>query len=186
MDNILYKRLLSRDIVETFCSARNCAGIVACLSYLYKNPADLRGLVVQGGINLTEQQKTLLFHGSPYILEEIKPSKARGVDLEEEQGAFVYATSNPNYAIFLALLDIQEGGTASVFASGDDTKLSLSSRFINGVSQIKNKGFVHIVDGHGFKELENDEYSISSAVSVLCSFEVTEADLSVPIQCNSN
>lgn len=65
-----------------------------------------------------------------------------------KRSAFLYATDDPNYAIFLALLNLENGG-ASVVATEKESKLAVDLDFVNGPSKIKH-GYVHVLSSQSF------------------------------------
>lgn len=91
----------------------------------------------------------------------------------------VYATDDPNYAIFLATLDLRNG-RAAVTATSKNTKLSVDLDFVNGASKLK-AGYIHILPATGFKKAGNREYVSDQPVKPLCIIPVEPADLTVPI-----
>jgi len=122
----------------------------------------------------------VLLHGSTKVMTVLEPNTSVDQGGKAEQTAFVYATDDPNYAIFLALLDIQKKGGASVYAGSHSTKLSISLGFVNGSSKIKD-GYVHIVADSDFKKTKNKEYKSNKKIKVLFSISVSPKDLTVPI-----
>ncbi len=124
---------------------------------------------------------TILFHGSTNMLTMLEPNTSVDQDGKKESLNLVYATDDPNYAIFLAILDIRESGGASVHTpKSRPIKLSISLGFINGPSKFKD-GYIHIVSGSDFKKKTNKEYVSNRKTRVLFSVPVSPKDLTVPI-----
>lgn len=92
----------------------------------------------------------------------------------------IFATTNPNYAIFLAIADVQEKGTASVLVTRKRTIVSVDLGFVNGPSRLA-RGFVHVIDGRNFVESHNNEFVSTMPVTPLFAIEVTPQDLTEPI-----
>lgn len=96
-----------------------------------------------------------------------------------ERVAYIYATDDPNYAIFLAILRLKNG-SASVNATAKNAMLVVDLDFVNGPSTLEN-GYVHVVTTDGFKKTRNREHRANRRVNVLFTIPVTPADLTVPI-----
>ena len=161
---------LEREFILEYCRIRALIGIADFLKYIITSEgfsdfsAYLQHTVklpiksVGGGI---------LFHGSLKPLDFLTCAKSA---VEKH----IYATNNANYAIFLSVTDIQEGGAASVHVSKNE--FSITAGFINGESKIS-KGFVHIVSEDGFRATSNSEYVCEGTIPVLFSMPVCFEDL---------
>lgn len=99
---------------------------------------------------------SLVFHGSSVEIDQFKKSISLGGTNENKEEALIYASSEPDYAIFLAILDIQEGGSASVVCEEGQVKKSITVGFVNGASSI-NAGYVYVFDGADFISQNNSE-----------------------------
>lgn len=157
-------------LVLTYCKMHALAGVAAFLERVI-TPEGFSDFVsyarTNGGISTEVAPSNFLLHGSLKPLDFLAPSK----NTKEKS---IYATDNANYAIFLAVIDIQEGGGASVHVSKDD--FSITTGFINGTSKISD-GFVHIVSKNGFRPTSNTEYVREGTVPVLFSVPVCFDDL---------
>ena len=107
------------------------------------------------------------------------PNVSIGRQGKVEQETLVYATDDPNYAIFLALLNLKNGG-ASVAMNSEEPTLIVDLDFVNGPSKIKN-GYVHIVPNQAFKKTKNREYVTNKQVAILLTVPVTFQDLTIPV-----
>lgn len=96
-----------------------------------------------------------------------------------EQHAHVYSTDDPNYAIFLATLNLKNG-SASVNATKKATTLFVDLDFVNGPSKLKN-GYVHVVEGELFRKTKNREYKSNRQINILFTIPVSPTDITVPI-----
>lgn len=173
--------LITRERIRSLSKGKGLKSIVPYLLYIQKDPSVLKEMVSINRRELDEVKKSgILFHGSKQLFKLIKPYRTTNHELEVSSDAFVYATSDPNYAIFLAILHMQPNGSASVDTSKEITELSVNLGFVNGKSTL-DKGYVHIVTKNNFKDVRNSEYVSKNTVTVLCSFEVLPSDLTVPI-----
>ncbi len=123
--------------------------------------------------------RRVLFHGSRGLHTTLTPHVSIGRSGKTEKEHRVYATDDPNYAVFLAVLDLKNG-SAAVHASPEGTALAVDLEFVNGPSQLKS-GYVHLVAARYFKKADNREYTANRPVEVLCAIPVIPADLTVPI-----
>jgi len=157
-------------------------GTVAFLRFIRhrKNLQDFYNFCSKYGYTLPHQPLGgVLFHGSQKLQSTLNPNTSVGRNDELEQSAFVYTTDDPNYAIFLAILNLKNG-SASVNATAKNTTLVVNLDFVNGPSKFK-KGYVHIVARSSFKKVKNREYKVSQQVKVLFTIPVIPADLTTPI-----
>lgn len=127
---------------------------------------------------------SLVFHGSPKEIESFRTNVSLGGANENKEDALIYASSEPDYAIFLALLDIQKGGSASVTCGNGEVKKSVTVGFVNGESKI-NEGYLYILDGKDFIAHDNAELT-SGALDLKPIFHigVTVTDLESSIVIN--
>lgn len=175
---------ISQKLLKKFVTQKKLSGTVSFLEYLQKNNQlkDFYAFCKQHERELQTPEHLsshVLFHGSQRLRRSLKPNVSMGRRGKAEQGASVYATSDANYAIFLALLNLKSGG-ASVIATGKRPKLAVDLDFINGPSTIKN-GFVHVVSSQSFRKTKNSEYMANTPVTILLTVPVTPQDLTVPI-----
>lgn len=125
--------------------------------------------------------ESLVFHGSREEIQSFQTNVSLGGGNENKEDALVYASSEPDYAIFLALLDIQEGGSASVTCVTDEVKKSVTLGFVNGDSKIV-EGYVYVLDVKDFTEHDNAEFtSDNSDLKPLFSVKVSITDLESPV-----
>ncbi|PIR74760.1 MAG: hypothetical protein COU35_00810, partial [Candidatus Magasanikbacteria bacterium CG10_big_fil_rev_8_21_14_0_10_47_10] len=164
-----HKTLIYKNLLQTFMRQKQLPNIVEFLRFI-KNKKNFQSFYLFCGKHnhlLPEPIfNTVLFHGSTKAMTALEPNTSVGQDGRPEQSAFVYATDDPNYAIFLALLNIKENGGASVYAGSYSTKLSISLGFVNGSSKLKD-GYVNIIDSSGFKKTKNREYKSNKKTEVL-------------------
>lgn len=175
--------VISQKILRTFIKQRRLNGKVAFLNFIKResNLRDFYNFCHKNHYRLPEQiLGKVLFHGSPQKQITLVPHASIGQDGAAEQEAFIYATDDSNYAIFLALLRLNKFGGASVYASPKNTKLSVSLGFVNGPSKLKN-GYVHIVPQSNFRKGKNREYKTDKSIHILFSIPVTPQDLTVQI-----
>lgn len=161
---------LDRKLVLTYCKMHALVGVAAFLERVI-TPEGFSDFALyvrtNGGISTEVIQSKFLLHGSLKPLDFLTSSK----NTKEKS---IYATDNANYAIFLAVIDIQESGGASVHVS--KSEFSITTGFVNGTSKISD-GFVHIVPRNGFKETSNTEYVCENTVPVMFSVPVFFEDL---------
>ena len=125
---------------------------------------------------------SIVFHGSSIEIERFQKNISLGGSNENKEEALIYASSEPDYAIFLAILDIQEGGSASVVCEGEYVKKSITVGFVNGESSI-NTGYVYVFDGADFITQNNSELTSSmSNLKPIFYIKVEAADLESSIE----
>jgi len=177
-------KIITRRLLNKFIEQQKLSGAVAFLRFLIKKN-NLRSFYsfLGGGSYLPvapdQASKSVLFHGSQKKQSVLVPSAsvARGGKAERQRR--VYATDDPNYAIFLAVLRLRNG-SASVNVTRRGTALTVDLDFINGPSKLKD-GYVHIVADTAFKRAGNREYTADRRIEVLFTIPVTPQDLTVPI-----
>lgn len=176
-------KLVPRNIVQGYLTEQGGLDIVAFLCQLRDNGIDsfLRFCCSERvEIEPAEKVGTVLFHGAPGLLSVIEPRRSVGENGEKEIEKLVYATDDPNYAIFLSILRLRDA-RASVNSQQNEPELLVDLDFVNGPSSLEN-GFVHIVSEKGFRRKTKGEFASSVSREVLFVIEVTPADLTVPIR----
>ena len=154
-----------KDLLHSF---QDKAELFSFLNFFQKNN--------EGTLSMIED---VTFHGSQEVLNVLTPNRSMGSEGVKEEKAYVYATDDPNYAIFLACLHLDQGG-ASVNAKSDETELFVDLDFVNGASKLTS-GFVHVVSKADFDMVENREFRCEKSIEVICSIPVEPSDLSVPV-----
>lgn len=179
----MQSNIISKKILQEFLRQKRLSGIVAFLNFIKKRKSNLRDFFDFCNEHNKALPKLLnsgiLFHGSGKVQKILRPNNSIGYGGKQEQHPYVYATDDPNYAIFLAILNLKHGG-ASVNATTKDTMLFIDLDFVNGPSKLKN-GYIHIVSGESFKKAKNREYKSDHPVNVLFTIPTSPADLTVPI-----
>ncbi len=166
---------VSSELLHSFFRHQGIQGLVPFMEYLRKDGGlkDFASFCEdQEGALFTKLLQKLphkiIFHGSQEKKIEY---------LRSPEG--VYATDDPNYAIFLACLHIQSG-VASVVSDKKKTTLTIDTDFINGTSEIKD-GYIHIVSEDLFTETGNREYKAEAEIPILFTFQASSRDLTAPI-----
>jgi hypothetical protein len=177
------KKVISKNLLRKFLQEKRLAGIVNFLQFI-KHKRNLHAFFDflrkhNHAWLLPPAIDGVLFHGSSSVQNILTPKNSIGRGGKREHNAYVYATDDPNYAIFLAILRLRNGG-ASVNANMKNTILVVNLDFVNGPSKLKN-GYVHILSATGFQKAKNREYRISQKVKILFAVPVTPTDLTVPI-----
>jgi len=175
---------VSRQLLNTYLRQRNLSDKASFLRRLSKRRqredflsfCEDKGLK---GINSTHQTDGVLFHGSQINSSTLMPNVSMGKYRVNQKSAFVYATDNPLYAIFLSLLHLRDGG-ASVETKKETLKLSVDLDFVNGPSKIQ-KGFIHVVPKNKFVRKGKGEYISKAKVDVLFTMQLKPEDLTVPV-----
>jgi len=140
-------KIIDRQLVQEFMTQENLSDIPSFLTYILKDKAKsfTDFLIVKKMPSRYKKAATLLLHGSQQVVDSIKPRVSiEDSNSDKEQLLLVYATDNPNYAIFLAIIEIQEGDSASVLVKEGETLLSVNKGFIKGFSSCSN-GYVYII-----------------------------------------
>ena len=124
---------IPRSLIQTFLTRKHLKNVVAFLTYVKKpsNEKEFKNFAKKKGYQLSSIENTkpyILFHGGQNFNKMLKPSPSEKL---------IYATSNPNYAIFLAVIDLQKGGNAGVLSNPKKTKLTIDTSFVNGPSALK-------------------------------------------------
>ena len=127
---------------------------------------------------------TLVFHGTSEKIENFQTNISLGGANENKEEALVYASNEPDYAIFLGLIELQEGGSASVTCENGEVKKSVTVGFVNGDSK-RNEGYIYVLDAKDFIAHDNSEFtSDQSDLLPLFSVKVGINDLESPIVIN--
>lgn len=168
--------LIPKNLLDVFIKNKKLKNIVGFLNFIKNknNLHDFSEFCQKNNYFITDNIKELrsvLFHGSSKKHYILKP------DTSEEKS--IYATDDPNYAIFLATLNLKNG-SASVRATKNSTILAIGLDFVNGPSKFKT-GYVHIVSKDTFKKTSNREYQTNKPVEVLFSIKTSPEDITVPI-----
>ena len=173
--------LIPRAKIEEFCRKNSIEGIADFLASILVNSQTFLSFLESSGTTIISNPPvSILFHGSQKDPDYLGSSFSINQANTKREESLVYATDNPNYTIFLAIIDLVERGHASVLVEDGKTSLSVDRGFVNGGSQIKD-GYVHVVDGAGFKPSDNDEYVSSQPARILFSIKVRPSDLTEKI-----
>lgn len=181
----MFKKIaIPPSLLRSFIEQKKLPGTVSFLHFLRRKQylQDFYSACKRGAYALPQRERPsekILFHGSPKAQAALVPNASVGAGDRTERNALVYATDDPNYAIFLAVLHLKNG-SAGVSAARKNSILTVDLDFVNGPSKLKN-GYVHIVSGDLFKKTKNKEYKTDKPVPVLFSIRVTPQDLTVPI-----
>ncbi len=125
-----------------------------------------------------------LYHGSQSLTNQFVPNRSIGKDGKKEQKALVYATSDINYAIFLAILRLKNA-RASVIPKSNQLRLSVDLSFVNGPSSLTS-GYLHLLPKRKFRHTHGSVYVTGTPITVLLSIPVTPTDLTVPIYIDTH
>jgi hypothetical protein len=166
---------ISRKLIEQFMVQKKLRGIASFLSFvaapdhakIFVDYANRHNCLISSPDAFSSK---ILFHGSQQYAKQLIASR-------KEKS--IYATDDPNYAIFLAILNLKNA-TAGVFIKRGKAKLTVDLAFVNGPSSFKN-GWVHVIAGQHFKRTKNHEYISKQSVDILFSVTVVPADLTVPV-----
>lgn len=169
--------VLSTKFLTDFCIHKGIKkNIAAFLDYLSKkglNKTDADLFMLGCGVKETifKSPQKVLFHGTT--------KKFSVLDLGPDEK--IYATDNPDYAIFLGIIKLDRGGNAGVSMDNEKkTKLWVSDGFVNGASKFVS-GYIHVVAMDNFKSCGNFEYTTKTKTPILFSIQVTALDLTVPV-----
>jgi len=179
---LMRSNVISKNLLQKFMRQNQLPNVVAFLRFVRKKSNfqkfyDFCSKYRQ--ILPKPPRSNIFFHGSSTVRQVLQPNISIGHEGKRERHPYVYATNDPNYAIFLAILDLKNGG-ASVYATSNNTILIVDLDFVNGASKLKN-GYVHILADSGFKKSGNREYRTRQPVEVIFSVPVKPSDLTVPI-----
>lgn len=177
-NNIIHRKLL-----REFLREKHLHSVVAFLNFIKKGKSNLNDFFDFCGkhdqVLFQPAHGNILFHGSGKAQKFLRPNASVGFGGKRERRSYVYATNDPNYAIFLATLNLRNG-SASVNAQVRNTMLFVDLDFVNGPSKLTG-GYVHIVKGEQFKKYKNREYRSGDQVNATFIIPVVPADLTVPI-----
>lgn len=102
-------------------------------------------------LEIRGDQKVIL-HGSSNMIYEFKPRVSRDGPNSNQEEPLIYATDDPDYAIFLAILDNKRTkGIPMVYYDQGQIKCSIDldyAKFADGF----NSGFVYLLDKSSFEE----------------------------------
>ncbi len=131
------------------------------------------------------EPKNILFHGSPKLLKGVIPNISNGGMNKNKKQDLVYATDNPEYAIFLAIINLKDKGIASVTFTGQRINLSVDINFIDGASKIGD-GYVYVFSRDSFLKQNNHEFTTTKTIKPLFYINVKPEDLISPIKIKLN
>lgn len=174
--------VISKNLLQKFMRRNRLFGVVAFLHFIRRKSSlqEFYDFCSQYGQILPKPPRgNVLFHGSSTVRQVLQPNTSMGHGGKRERCSYVYATDDPNYAVFLAVLDLRNG-SASVTATARNTVLVVNLDFVNGPSKLKN-GYVHVLAGEGFRKTQNREYRTNRPTNILFAIPVNAADLAIPI-----
>ncbi len=133
---------------------------------------------------ISEPLPPFLYHGSLLPNKQLTPNRSVGGGDKKERKTLVYATSEINYAIFLAILRLKNA-SASASTRGKKLALGVDLSFVNGPSTLT-PGYLHVIAKEKFWHVSGSEYATDVPVRVLLSIPVTPANLTLPIYSNTH
>ncbi len=173
--------LLEKSAIRDFCDKNGIKNVAGFLRFIVRgNTKKLTDFLNQQGLQLLPRKDGFLLHGSRKLSKKLEPTISTGGGSAGHHKSTIYATDDQNYAIFLAIINVQKEGTASVLVKNGRAYLEIDIGFVNGPSTL-GEGFVHVVGRSGFKETGNSEYANTLPVEVLFAIKVNPSDLTEPI-----
>jgi hypothetical protein len=175
--------LITSELLKKFLKKKHISSVIPFLVSLEKKSMrqDFYNFLSKHGCTLqTKHLSPVLFHGSNVLTSMLNQHRSTGAGGRKENESLVYATDDPNYAIFLAVLNLKNGGAGVVAKKGKQSRLTIDLDFVNGTSKLQ-PGFVHVVSAKDFAATGNREYVSKKETEVLFSIRVTPSDLTVPI-----
>ncbi|HUC31501.1 MAG TPA: hypothetical protein VMR99_02310 [Candidatus Paceibacterota bacterium] len=162
---------IPRKLVERFILKKKLGDIVGFLEYIIDKPAHMKTFAAYAQINLPQDiANKILLHGSLTYHKQL---------IVSQKEKFIYATNDPNYAIFLGIIDLKNA-SAGVLINQKGVELTIDTDFVNGPSSLR-AGWVHAVMGKDFKQKANHEYFSKKSTDVLFAVPVLPTDLTVPV-----
>lgn len=174
-------KIISRESLLDYIQRKSFEGVVDLMHSLQdkENLQSFLTFFQKEHEDILSKIENITFHGSQDALSKLIPNRSVGSGGEKEGKAYVYGTEDPNYAIFMACLSLDQG-EASVNAEPEETMLFIDLDFVNGPSQLKS-GYLHLIDTSSFERIPNNEYRSEEEVEILLSISVEPGDLTVPV-----
>jgi len=175
--------LINSKLLQKFLRQERLSGVVPFLLSLKKESVRknfYKFLSKQGYALDTKNLSPVLFHGSNTLNAILNKHRSVNAEGRREKESLVYATDDSNYAIFIAILNLKDGGAGVVAEKGRRTRLTVDLDFVNGGSKLQS-GYIHIIPRSNFTPTSNREYVSCEEIEVSFAIQVEPTDLTVPI-----
>lgn len=176
---------ISRDLVDEYCRTKEVDVYSLLQTSVNNGLSDFLNFLSQKGIALSileDDPKTIL-HGSGNVISQFEPRISEGGPNANQHEPLVYASDDPDYAIFLAIIRLNgEGSMASVgYTRGGDTECSVNLAFVNGESKLSD-GYVYLLNRQTFNEDALHNFSSPKSQIPILAIPVSPSDLHTIIQ----
>lgn len=182
--NIELTNLVSRKLIILYCQGKGIQNISSMLKEFtdYGIADFINYLSTKGftGVNpeLCEQQ--VLLHGSNRMVQLFEPRVSTGGGNSNKEEPLVYATDDPEYAIFMATAH-QRGGTFGIrYNRHGFITCYVDLTFINGPSSLES-GYVYMFPQNLFEKVGKHEFTCPNQVESVLAIPVEPEDLITPI-----
>lgn len=152
---------IDRSLVDEYCGS-NAVDVYALLQETVgEGPSSFLTFLSQKGVELSMNQGNTkaILHGSGNVVSKFEPKVSRGGPNANREKPLVYATDDPDYAMFLAVTRLREEGMASYGYRNGKPECFVNLGFINGESGFT-RGYVYVLNRDGFNE--DVEHNFSS------------------------
>jgi hypothetical protein len=146
------ERLIDRTLIEEYCKNKDIGVHDLLQDFVVEGLDDFSIFLSSKGIkNEIAPSTKVLLNGSADLFFKFEPRISTGGPNENKETPLIYASDDPDYAMFMAIIKLREG-SASVNYNHRTEKIQcfVHKDFINGPSQIVN-GYVYILDQSKFE-----------------------------------
>ena len=186
-NEVLPSFFIDRDLVDEYCGSKGldvysllqeCVdfGISGFLDFLSK-----KGI----HISIRGNNAKAILHGSGKVISEFEPRVSKGGPNSNQHEPLVYATDDPDYAIFLGIIKLKDEGMAYVGYPGGKVECYTNREFVNGASSL-GSGYVYILNNKDFHEDALHNFSNPSSQVPLFAIPVGPADIHTSIFVKNN
>lgn len=177
--------LIPRGAIEGYCKQINISVYDLLHELVQKGFANFVSYLTQNGIktNIEPTQKAIL-HGSHKQIANFVPRPSTGGTNPDKDQPLIYATDDPDYAIFMAITK-SHGGSYGIDYFMNDKGIykivcSVGLDFVNGESQLTD-GYVYLLDHDKFMENGGHQYTSGVEQASLMAIPVNPQDMNTSI-----
>src|SRR4051812_817948 len=124
--------LIDRSLVEDYCK-KNSMSVHGLLDGFVKDGVNnFSDYLREVGLNLNIPADARgILHGSQNLFPQFEPRVSKGGPNANKHEPLVYASDDPNYAIFLGIVDLKAGSAGTGYVNGE-IQCRISKEFVNG------------------------------------------------------
>lgn len=176
---------IDRNLVDEYCNSKGLDDYSLLKEAVDEGLSSFLNFLSQKGIALSilEINTKTILHGSGKVILQFELRVSKGGPNTNQDEPLVYASDDPDYAIFLAVIKLKGEGMASVGYPGGNVECSINTAFINGESKLSD-GYVYLLDRQTFNEDALHNFSSPASQTPMLAIPVNPSDMHTKVVIN--